>query len=170
MMAFLLAFLDTNVILDILLERQPWFAQAAVLWNTARNRTILCYASASSITDIYYISDQLLRRHPISGLDARQVVRQCLDNLSIVGVNSWDLERAYKIGGKDFEDDLQRVCAESCGSSGAMPADVIVTRDLDGFRGSEIPVYTPEAFVHHLIQTGAIPDPGQPPIAGGPTS
>ncbi len=158
MTVLVMAFLDTNIILDVLLERQPWYAAAASLWAALREGKVACLVSASSITDIYYISDQHLRRRPSADRDARGIVRECLDHLTIVEVSRGHLERAYEIGGEDFEDDLQYACAEAC------RAEVIVTRDPAGFCETAIPVFSPEAFVEHLIRIGATS-----PAAGGPT-
>lgn len=158
------ALLDTNIILDAILGRVPWGTVASIIWAAAQARVIECFVTASSLTDIFFVSNQLLHRSPIAGLDARQVVRRCLDSLAMIPVGRDDLERAYQLGGRDFEDDLQRACAEF------YRLDAIVTRDRVGFRGSVVPVYAPDAFVQHLIQTGLVSPSALPqPPAGGPT-
>jgi predicted nucleic acid-binding protein len=156
------ALLDTNIILDCLLMRQPWGTQASILWQAARSRSIECCVTASSITDIYYVSDQFLRQQPIPGTDARQIIRRCLDCLAVLDVGRSEIERAYQIAGRDLEDDLQRACAEH------HRLDAIVTRDAAGFQGTSIPVHTAESYVEHLIQNGTIPRPT--PFDPGPTT
>jgi predicted nucleic acid-binding protein len=49
--------LDTNVILDFALERHPWFADSEQIIYFAEQKQILGYVSASTISDIYYITD-----------------------------------------------------------------------------------------------------------------
>jgi len=47
--------IDTNVVLDILLHREPWYANSALLVGLANQGIIKVYVTASSITDIFYI-------------------------------------------------------------------------------------------------------------------
>ena len=47
------ALLDTNVILDALLERPPWSSDAKVLWQIQRDEQFLAYITATSLTDIF---------------------------------------------------------------------------------------------------------------------
>jgi len=48
--------IDTNVALDILLQRQPWYTNAALVFSFAQRNYIECYISASAITDIFYVA------------------------------------------------------------------------------------------------------------------
>jgi predicted nucleic acid-binding protein len=49
--------LDTNVILDLMLERDPWRAEAEAIAEAGADGRLQAHACASSITDIFYISD-----------------------------------------------------------------------------------------------------------------
>ena len=49
---------DTNVVLDILLNRQPWYTNAALIFSLSQQKLIKSYISASSITDIFYITQK----------------------------------------------------------------------------------------------------------------
>jgi len=131
--------LDTNVVLDVLLERSDWLADADIIWQASRAGRVWSYVSASSITDLFYISRKLAGRDR-----ARQIVRRCLDVLGIIGVTRDHLEAAYDLETGDFEDDLQTVCAL------AVPLDVIVTRNPAHFSSSAIPVWTPRQLIAHL--------------------
>lgn len=71
------ALLDTNVVLDILLDRPPWNTDAAILWRAVLNRQFIAYITATSVTDIFYI----IRRHA-GHQKAWQAVQTCLDQLS----------------------------------------------------------------------------------------
>ena len=53
------ALLDTNVILDVLLERHPWSIDATTLWQAKVDNLFVVYVPATSLTDIFYIT----RRH-----------------------------------------------------------------------------------------------------------
>jgi predicted nucleic acid-binding protein len=131
--------LDTNIVLDVLLEPAEWLAEAETIWRASSDGRLLSHVTASSITDIYYISRWL------AGLErARQSVRRCLDHLSIIGVTGDLLEAAFSLGGRDFEDDLQIACA------GAVQLDGIVTRNPTDFAESPIPVLTPAELIARL--------------------
>ena len=135
------ALLDTNVVLDILLDRPPWNTNAAILWRAVLNRRFTAYITATSVTDIFYI----IRRH--SGHEkAWQAVHTCLDQLSIVTVRIDELRLATTMEGSDFEDNLQVACAIS------RQLDLIVTRNLEGFSGDNIPILTPQQMLLRLSE------------------
>src|SRR5260370_42494702 len=94
--------LDTNVVLDVLLQRGQWLAEAEAIWQASMDGRLVPCISASSLTDIYYISRRLVGRE-----QARQAVRQCLDVLVILSTDSDTLEQAYAFQANDFEDGLQ---------------------------------------------------------------
>jgi predicted nucleic acid-binding protein len=50
--------LDTNVVLDILLNRRPWYNEAALIFGLSEKKLITCFISASSITDIFYLAQK----------------------------------------------------------------------------------------------------------------
>ena len=123
---------DTNVILDVLLERKPWFAQACSLWEAVDEAKLVAAISATTVTDIYYVA----RRW--SGIEkAREAVRICLATFQIGVIDAETLKQAMASEGEDFEDDVQTVCAQQ------LALDAIITRDVDGFSRSPIAVLTP---------------------------
>jgi predicted nucleic acid-binding protein len=127
--------LDTNILLDALLARQPWAKQALAICEANDDRQITAYATASSITDVFYISRRLV------GLeDALSAINSCLRNFEICTVDRNALEQALQLSGNDFEDNLQIACALING------LDVIVTRDNSGFQAATIPVLSPDDF------------------------
>jgi predicted nucleic acid-binding protein len=128
--------LDTNIVIDWLLEREPWFSQALTFWQRVDAGAIVCFLTATTITDNFYISRRLTDIER-----ARAAVRRCLDAYEICPVDMNILEVAFALPGGDFEDNVQRACA------GRIDADAIVTRDLSGFVGSTIPMLTPEQAV-----------------------
>ncbi len=124
--------LDTNVILDVLLQRQPWVREAAEIWQAEDEGRLAGFVPASALTDIYYVARRLT-----DATRARKSVSVCMAAFELCSVDRPLLERAYSLDGKDFEDDLQIACAESSGLV------AVVTRDVDGFRESSIEVWTP---------------------------
>jgi len=133
---------DTNVVLDALLKRAPWEADAAACWKASDEGRIMGCLTASALTDIFYISRKL------KGIDvARDAVRICLDAFAICIVDRQSLEQAIDLPSSDFEDNLQIVCATLAG------LDAIVTRDKDGFQASTLAVLTPTELLTQLTMT-----------------
>jgi predicted nucleic acid-binding protein len=124
--------LDTNVVLDVLLRREPWREAAEALWQANDDGRLVGYVTATTLADVFYVARRLtdLQR-------ARQAVQVCLDAFEIASVDRSRLERAQQLSGSDFEDNVQIACAEADG------LDAIVTRDTDSFAGSTVAVWSP---------------------------
>jgi predicted nucleic acid-binding protein len=124
--------LDTNVVLDVLLERPAWVTDAKTIWQAIDDGQLVGYITAVSLTNIFYIARRL------KGLEAAHAgVRICLEAFEICTINRQLLEQASRLSTSDFEDNLQVACAEAYG------LDAIVTRDPVGFRSASIPVLSP---------------------------
>jgi predicted nucleic acid-binding protein len=128
--------LDTNVLLDLFLNRLPWAADMAVIWDAHHQGQIKAFVAAFAVPTIFYI----VRKQ--AGLATAQAVLQaCLSTLDIAPVVQATLLSAQSFAGPDFEDDLQIACAVQTGVDG------IVSRDPRGFAASPIPVITPADLV-----------------------
>ena len=124
--------LDTNIILDLMLERDPWRVEADGIAEAGADGHLQSHVCASAITDIFYISRKLV------GADkARRIVRDCLDLLQVVSVTRDLLDAAERWDGIDLKDNLQIACAVEA------RLDAIVTRNPKDFAGSPVPVLTP---------------------------
>ena len=135
------ALLDTNVILDVLLDRPPWSTDAAALWQAKLDGRFVACVTATSLTDIFYIT----RRY--AGLEkAWQAVHTSLDQLSVIPVGIDELRLATTLNGNDFEDNLQIACAIN------RQLDLIVTRYLAGFPRNSIPILTPQQMLLQLTE------------------
>ena len=56
--------IDSYVVLDILLNRQPWYEKAALIFSLTRRNLVKSYISASAITDIFYVARKELGKAP----------------------------------------------------------------------------------------------------------
>lgn len=137
--------LDSNVILDLLLNRPPWAADSAALWDAHRQGQIRVWIAGFSVPTIFYVV-----RKQAGVVAARAAVHACLNTLDLVATDQAALLSAQAIGGSDFEDDLQ------IASAVLASVDAIVTRDPKGFAASPIPVITPADAV------AALPAPPAP--------
>jgi predicted nucleic acid-binding protein len=125
--------IDTNVVLDFLLEREPFVESAAKLFQQIDNGQIEGFITATTITNIYYI----LRKAAGSTI-AIDAVSQILTDLNICMVDRQILKQAVDLNFQDFEDAVQYSCAV------ASQVDAIITRDTSGFVAAEIPVISPD--------------------------
>ena len=133
--------IDTNVVLDVLLKRDPWAADAAEVWQLCTEGSLTGYLSASSFTDIFYIA----RRHTDRDR-ARTAVRLLLDTFAICTIDQSTLEMAYALAGSDFEDNLQMACSVLGG------LEFIVTRDSNDFRDSPVPAVTCAQLLQRILK------------------
>ena len=123
--------LDTNVLLDVLLNRAPWATESSAVWQAHEDGRITGHVMACAIADIFYIARKLAHLET-----AHQAVRLCLETFEICAVDRQALEQAQSLPGSDFEDNLQIACASIAGLDG------IVTRDKDGFEAAPLAVLT----------------------------
>ncbi len=130
--------LDTNVVLDWLLDRKPWSDDALPLWQARDTGRLITYIAASILTDIFYIA-----RRQIGNVAALAGVDQSLA-LEVALVDKATLLRARELPGSDFEDNVAIACAE------AERLDFIITRNTDDFRHSSIRAIEPLALPPYL--------------------
>jgi len=129
--------IDTNIILDALMERMPW-ARAAqdVLLAVAGDKAEGCI-TASSFTDIYYI----LRKHLKDKEQLKQMLLGLMSVIKVLDVNGADCEKAFYLPMTDYEDALLAYCAKR------HKADYIVTRNEKHFAGSPVKAISPGDFL-----------------------
>lgn len=122
-------FVDTNILLDVFLDRQPFCHPAQVLWTLSQTKKIQAAISAISINNIFFII-----KKSASIEKAYVAVESLLDFFEIIELNSHILSKAFKMNREDFEDAIQYQSALKFG------AEAIVTRDPSGFTKSILPI------------------------------
>lgn len=130
------ALVDTNVILDVLLQRDAFVADSAAVMaaiETSRCGGLLC---ATTITTIHYIA----RRH-LGTKGSTSKIADLMSIFAIAPVNQAVLKSSLSNGITDFEDAVLHESALQAG------ADCIVTRNVRDFKKSKILVYTPAQFI-----------------------
>lgn len=124
--------LDTNVILDFALERQPWFVNSEQIIYMVEQKQIIGYISASTVSDIYYI---------IRKMKSKELALEFIKNLSticqIATVDSSVVSMALNTNFKDFEDAIQY------STYVLNKLNVIVTRNTEDFPVGVIKILTP---------------------------
>lgn len=129
--------IDTNVILDILLKREPFFeASYGALKQAAVNDTE-CLVSITAITDIFY----LLRKGLGDTGKAKKSLERLLQLIIIADVLALDIQAALSDSLPDFEDAVVYAVAAR------NKVDYILTRNTKDFEVSAVPVITPQDFL-----------------------
>lgn len=131
---------DTNVIIDVLLEREPFVEDSYQVLSLCEEHKIDGYVSASSVTDIYY----LVRKYTHSTELAYKAIGKMLEIVKVCSVTNDDALTAFQRKAKDFEDCLLAVCAKS------IRCDYIVTRNKKNFEDFGIPLHTPAELLQQF--------------------
>lgn len=131
----MIAVLDLNIVLDVVLNRQLFYLDSKAVWDASLTSQFDGRIVATELTNLYYIV-----RKQKDKSTAKTAVDICLANFAIVPVDKIKLLVASKMTGSDFEDNVIIACAES------NTADYIVTRDETGFAHSPVPAIAPADF------------------------
>ena len=132
-------FWDTNVMLDLLGERDPFYISAAKIATLADKREIIIIASALSYATISYFLTKY------EGLKkTKDKLRKFKVISEICELNELIIEKGLNLDFSDFEDSLQYYSALSTG------CDIIITRNGKDFKKSQIPVMTPDEFLNSI--------------------
>jgi predicted nucleic acid-binding protein len=130
---------DTNVILDVLLDREPFSNNASLLLSKVEQSEIIGFICATTITTIHYLATKALGPQAAS-----KHIQTLLSLFVIAPVNRVVLENAAASNFSDFEDAVLHEAACHAG------AKYIVTRNIDDFKNSKLPVFDPKEFISAL--------------------
>lgn len=129
-------FVDTDVVLDLLAKREPFYTYAAQLFTNADKQEVTICVSSLCFGNLNYI----LSKHK-SAIEARKILSRFKVLVTILPVDDKIIELALNSDFKDFEDAIQYYCAIENG------INILITRNLKDFKPVRIPVLTAEEFV-----------------------
>jgi predicted nucleic acid-binding protein len=132
--------IDTNVILDIALERKPFNRFAEKIVEASNFEHFHLYISASTVTDIYYVL-----RKQLGKPNALTFLQDLFVSVDICKVNKKSILQALSSNFSDFEDAVQYYSALDSG------IEMIVTRNASDFLGSAVPITDPQDFVRDYL-------------------
>jgi predicted nucleic acid-binding protein len=135
---------DTNVILDLLLDRQPHAEAAAALIARVERGELIGHICATTVTTIFYLATKV-----VGAGAAREQIGKLLGLFEIAPVNRGVLEGALAAGFNDFEDAVLYEAARHVG------AQCIATRNVSDFKHAEMPVYLPGELEAALSATSS---------------
>jgi len=130
---------DTNIILDVMLERKPHVEHAAFLLAQVETGIIEGYICATTVTTLEY-----LMKKALGGEKTKSLIKMLLQLFEVSPVNRLILEGALNTKMTDFEDSVLHESAVHTNLHG------IVTRDKKGFKLAKLAIYTPQEMVDIL--------------------
>lgn len=138
------ALLDTNVIVDVLQRREPWFSDGQKIFYAIANKQIIGCITAKQAADIHFFSRKQFSGQENVDAKARQVITKLYSLFELVDTLGIDCQNAIAIENKDYEDAIMIASAVRA------KLDCIVTRNPEHFKLAAIPVYSPVEFVSIL--------------------
>lgn len=129
--------IDTNVVLDLLSKREPFYDSVAKIFSLADKNKLKLSISSLTFANTNYVLTRLK-----SAIESREILRRFRVLVQVLSLNDKIIDLALNDSNfKDFEDGLQYYTAIENGQN------IIITRDLKDFKESKIPVMTPEEYL-----------------------
>ena len=138
------ALIDTNVIVDVLSRREPFFGDSSLVLDRAERGDFVGWVCATTVTTIFY-----LVKRTIGAQSARERLKDLTSICRVAPVHQAVIDTAVQDRFPDFEDAVLHHSAVLAG------AECIVTRNAADFRDSSLLVYTPPQFLAALTQDKA---------------
>ena len=132
-------FLDTNIVVDLLGEREPFYESVAKIATLADKGKIQLFVSALTYSTVFYL---------LSRFEDKEIVKEKIRKFKVIAETS-DLtdkiiDKGLSSKFKDFEDSLQYYCALET------DCNLFITRNGKDFKESELPVMTPNEYLSSL--------------------
>jgi predicted nucleic acid-binding protein len=127
---------DLNILLDVLMKREPFLTDASRLWALAETHQVDGFVAGHSFTTLFY----LYRRQGSTEV-AYQVMRKLLQVFCVVSIDHEVLAAACDLAWRDFEDAVQAVAARQS------KCQYLVTRNPDDYRDRNLTVILPADFL-----------------------
>ena len=133
-------FLDTNILIDIVCNREPWVKEALILIELSKRKEIELVAADFSFINIIYIVRKLF-----STEDICKLILDLKKYITVVEIGDSVLSAALKAKWTDIEDCIQSFIAErEC-------TDFIITRNKKDFVQSQVNAITPKEFIGKFL-------------------
>lgn len=131
-------FIDTNILLDVLAKREPFYAASAEIWSLAERGEVQGFISTISFNNLYYVIRKTSGKH-----NADKALRHLRDIFTPVATDTQLLNQAIDSGLNDFEDAIQ------FHSAIRTKAKCLITRDPKHFKEAKatLAISTPEEFL-----------------------
>lgn len=128
-------FVDTDIVLDLLAHREPFYDASARLFSLAETGAISLSVSSLTFANLFYIL-----RKQVSARHAHEVLRNFKQLVTVLSVDDVTIENALNADFTDFEDAIQYFSAISAGCT------ALLTRNGRHYRKAAISIFTAEAY------------------------
>jgi len=138
-------FVDSDILLDLLLKREPYYISAAKMLSLAEKGKLAVYTTPVVVTNIYYIIRELT-----DNTNALQYIRKLLSFVKIIPLDEKTLLLAIDSKFTDFEDAIQYYAAKSRGIA------CLITRNKSDYKVTDIVICTAEEYLkiyYHSISS-----------------
>ena len=133
--------LDTNVLLDFILKRAPFFDDSRIILIAIANKRINAVISAQAISDMFYIL-----RKTYTNKERRDILLWLTELIDIIEIDKNTVITALKDDTfPDFEDYIQTLCAEK------VDAKLIISRNIKDFQNSNIKCISPRDLILYYL-------------------
>jgi predicted nucleic-acid-binding protein len=133
--------IDTNIVLDFLLRREPHIKNAGIIFKACKEFKINGFIAAHSIPDIFYIM-----RKSYTLYELKEIIKLLANFISIINLTEeMILSALSEHNFSDFEDSLQDECAQE------INADYIITRNVNDFAHSKVKAIEPKEFIKNVL-------------------
>ncbi len=132
-------YVDCDIVLDLLTQRQPFFSYAASFFKQVENKKIKAYASPLIFTNVHYILRKIF-----SAKETKNKLLKLRLLFSLVSIDEHILDLALSSGFSDFEDAVNYYAA----IENNIP--IYITRNKKDYKKAQIPVYTAKEFLDFL--------------------
>jgi len=129
-------FIDSDVLLDILLKREPFYFHTQILLLETTQNNVLLNTSALVISNIHYVLSR-----SIGSKASRLKIKELLQNVKLLSLESDVVNKALDSNFEDFEDAIQHLIAKRYN------CEAIITRNIRDYKHSDIPVFTPDQYL-----------------------
>ena len=136
-------FIDTDVIIDFIIDRQPFSREAAQVFTLIEQKKIKGYTSALCYSNLYYVLSKYAPHKRVIAM-----LNELSELVGILKVDDDIIKASLASDFKDFEDAIQHFTAMVY-----KRIDVIITRNIKDYKKSSLPVMTPETFLRTYEQT-----------------
>ena len=133
-------FVDTDVIIDFLMDRKPYSGHAAIILSLSEYKKIQVYVSALTFANCYYILRKISTHSKVISK-----LGQLAEIVEIVDVTKKAILDSLKSDFKDFEDSIQHETAKK-----ETQIKVLITRNIKDYQNSDLSILTPDLFLKSL--------------------
>lgn len=133
-------FIDTNIVLDLLQNREPWIDDTLVLFQLAKEEKVELIITDLTFVNVIYIAGKNVDKKAL-----KETLVKLKKFVKIVSIDDVCIEQALNGDFSDFEDEVQYYAAKR------EQADYILSRDKKGYKVSDIPVMNVTEFLNDFI-------------------